>query len=648
MIPTLVRPIRFPGTSQGNLLYPLPADYRELSGDGQRQARINALCLQETPEDYVSAWSFFRNYYLKSPESHFYDQFMDSPPLHYHMIRDVALQDAAILVCPRGFAKSVIITEELSLMDVLVRPGFRIHIVKSKGDFVTDAMDKFRTQLEENPLIIEDFGGQRPKRGHGVWDYRHLRLNNHSHLFGLAIEGKARGGRTHRVVLDDVEYDPKETTDRRRLTREFVTKLTKVYIPMRRVGCAIWIIGTFLDRDLFLFHAATTQSDRRFQDDLWHRSVYGAEDEQGNSLWEEAYPTPWLRKQRILMGTAYDAEYLSRPGVPERAVFKLGKACEYDIVVPDDKDISELHDPMDCEWEVFHTEVSQKVLDQDADRVEVQKATPLCELLEGQYRFITVDYASSLSAEADYSAIQVLGLSQRNDLWSWDLWVGRRSENQLLRIIWRMARKWRVRVVGVEAVGLQQAFVHQVAADRERLIKEGIRAPAVVPIKYRTAASKETRIGRLEWRFTLGKVKLPVYRRHEWPYRELYYEIENFAPDSKTLGKDDPLDTLAMAQELIGGKDVAPNPRGIRPGETIVEMLGRGERYFPGGKIPLTTAMDINQIPRTIMERLRWEKHERDAEKFGGADFSPELPTSQEAEVIDEFLGMDTMLDEPF
>lgn len=613
-VPTIVRdPIRFPTAEQGNRNHPLPLDYDELSDAGQRLARLNAVSLQATPDEYLAAWQFFRRYYLAHEDAGFYDQFSESPSLHGQIVKDSVMRRAAAIVVPRGFAKSTILVEECTLLDVLSRPGMRVGFVKAKGAFVALAVSSMRRQLEHNAAIVDDFahdfgGSLRPKRGDAVWDMHTLELTSRSVIWGIGIESKGRGLRSYKVVPDDVEHDPEGTTDRQALTEAFIYKLTRIYIPMLRRGSRLVLIGSLLDTDVFLYHVATTIEDPLFANKLWHRRVYGALDESGESVWKGAYPTEFLREQEIMMGPdGFAAEFLSNPAVRTDALLRVTPMTEYRIA---GKSHAYLGAPHTSDALVEFTRTEGRVVSGAPEHlVETPTTAPLRKLLDDMLIFLTMDYAPTTSMRSDYSAIQVLGLDSRNDLWSLDLWVGRKTESVLLRIMWALAFRWQAKFVGVEAVGLQQSFVNQVVADRARLLTEERWVPRVIPIKYRSKASKETRIARLEWRFRLGKVKLPAHRRYEWPYRELFFEINHFSPNVRARHHDDALDTLSMSQELLTGRQARPHARNPAE-ETLVQALERGERYFPGTRVPLTLGLGPEQIPRSVLNTMR-EEHQR-------------------------------------
>ena len=81
---------RIESKAEGNLLYPLPADYETLTDDGQREARVNA-CRQwlvptDDPEEkadrFAASLLFFESWYLwPDPEDEFDPMFYDDKPV---------------------------------------------------------------------------------------------------------------------------------------------------------------------------------------------------------------------------------------------------------------------------------------------------------------------------------------------------------------------------------------------------------------------------------------------------------------------------------------------------------------------------------------------------------------------------------------
>lgn len=608
----LMRAVRFP--RENNLLYPLPADYTELTGEGRRAARLNACCLQETPEDFVTAWEFFRGYYLNHDHSYWYMDTVCSPPLHWWYVYNIAAHWATIQAYPRGFSKSTLL-KEIFMLEAVTRPGSRLGLVYVKDDFVRDTFDLFKTCFEENPRFIDDFGIMKPTRGHGIWDLRHLRLNNHTHIIGSSIEAKSRGGRFHHLAIDDPEYDPAKTTDRRQLTRAFTHKLTRVYMPMLKAHCRISISGTLSDRDLFMFHIATTTEDRRFMEPMWRRFITGVYAPNGSNIWPEVYTEEYLSRQRLILGEAgFNAEFMNMPGVTEGALFKITPDHEYNWVAPRETvDMrAVLRDPFSCTEPIRWVDVSKKGFSQQEVDYTPQEA-PYNDVINSMYRFACVDYSVSTSPEADYSVILVMGVDRRNVLWVLDMWMGRVSEDTLMSRIWKMVERWRLRAVCPESVGLQLGFGKRVQVEiANRGASYDGPKPRVIQVKYPLSIEKEERIAGMEWRMNLGLCKFPGMMKFDEPMRELWYQVTNFSPEHRAIKHDDAVDTWAMSQFVVTGKGVAVTP-GTSTG-TVAEAIARGEFFIPGTKIPLTCGMDVSQLPMAAYNRLAQRHADEQAE----------------------------------
>ena len=89
-----------------NPFFPLPADYSDLTDEGQKQARMATLRDQGTPEKLVLAWDLFRRLYLVPTGEAFYKGgFKESPKFHYDMVHDLGQHARNAEAAPRGFAK---------------------------------------------------------------------------------------------------------------------------------------------------------------------------------------------------------------------------------------------------------------------------------------------------------------------------------------------------------------------------------------------------------------------------------------------------------------------------------------------------------------------------------------------------------------
>lgn len=583
----LERPVRFPTAAQGNLLYPLPPDYARLPESDQRWARLNAVCLQETPDDWVTAWRVFRALYLEPEDSGWYDDFLPSPELHYRWTYDLAGHDRCAWAAPRETAKSTW-AREMLIMSLLTRAPSRSLLVKAIEDFVKFDIRVIQQQLESNERILRDFGEQKPARGRGAstWTSTEIELLNGAALVGSAVGSAKRGFRVTRgglLVIDDPEDDKTfrdplgrtsaYVTRRESLMRDFEVLLFKQLLrACKRGGRLLWL-GTLIDRRAFLWRI-TNGDDPRFRPPRWHTRIYTAEPAHGTSIWQAKWSWNDLKRMESELGDSnYASEMLNRPGSSQAAPFKLSpEANGYSL--------SDGYDTAAPLSVAGHADYS--IVDRSADGGYACTAaqSPWQEVLRPMHRAVIVDYATA-GATHDYSAVIVVGADRNNVWWVLDLWMGRVRSDPLIGIIWDAALRWRVRHVGVESVGLQSEFVSQVRDRGDRLAAGGAEvSPRVVPIKHVAGLSKEDRIGALEWRVRTGKLKLPWELRQQWPWSELFMELRDWTPDGKGLAHDDAIDALAMTSAILRGPAIRRDSALPR---TPLDYILSGELLDPDG-----------------------------------------------------------------
>jgi hypothetical protein len=429
-----------------------------------------------------------------------------------------------------------------------------------------------------------------------------------THFVGASIDSKARGGRFHHLIIDDPEYDPSNSTDRRALTQAFTRKLTRVYLPMLKAHCRVSVIGTLSDRDLFMYHIATTKEDRRFMEPLWHRTVMGVYGADGKNVWPEVYTEEYLRRQRLLLGEAgFNAEFMNAPGVTSGTLLEIHPYLEYGWVddVTAEESAERWKKPFSCAAMVKWTETVRLGVASSEYQRQVCSA-PFNETIEGLWRFITVDYANSQSPEADYCAVVVMGSDRRGGIWVLDAWYGRVKESKLMAVIWKLATRWRVKAICPEAISLQAGLPERMRADFDQKaavdgLVEGVR-PRIIPVKYPGNPEKEDRIAGLEWRFADGLIHFPTMRKFDAGMRELWYQVTNFSTETRALKHDDLVDALAMLQFIVRGKG-RPGRSNVSEG-TWDDRIAAGEFFIPGTRIPATCGMDVGTLSAAAYNKL--------------------------------------------
>jgi hypothetical protein len=540
------------------------------------------------------------------------------------MVRDVAAYRLNAWACPRGSAKSTILGTEVPLFLLVTRQNFSILLILAKQKMVEKRLGRMMEQLEENPYIQQDFGVLKPKRGGKMWNHSILQLTNGSELTGMPVEGKMLGERPDMVLIDDAEHDKALSSDPNPayLREAFDRLLQGTLYPMLRRGSCLGWIGTLLDARSFLWKFVHSREQRIVR--YWNRRNLAAITDTGKSIWEEYWPTSHLEMLRDSMDDEYwQTHFMNNPGQGRAGLLKIDPVfCTYEV------------DP-ETEWWQGNplvsesTLVSNRPVIQEGDGVEVDSRyeaeickRPLGETVGAMHRVVLVDFGFSVKTGADYSCAHVVGYENnekfRSTIWSLDLWLGRLPTSQVIQKVWEYARKWQVRMIAAEAVAQQQQIVEQIQELVEK--QAGDWRPIVLPLKYKVGGrevKKEDRIAALGWWFDRFRVKLPVQRRHTWPYRELFLEINRFSLPRAGTPHDDAVDTLSMFPYTMGGSTPRTGP--AEPGEKkldAIEQIKRGELVSEAG-IPYISMLDPGEIPVEALRKIRREQQEKQAQEQG-------------------------------
>jgi hypothetical protein len=596
-------PIRF--EEEGNPHYPLPPDYPVLSEDGKRKARLNALCLRETPMDYVRAWSLFCRYYLESLEegSWYQPPFYPSAPFHYAMVHDYAAYPFNLYIYPRGYAKSTRI-RELVMLDLLTTPYLPILVVKVGETHIADMSDPIRYQIENNERIIFDFGVQKPPRAHGSWSSHRFSLVNRASADFRPIKGAVLGKRPRKVIMDDAEYDPVLDICPSDLTDHVEKFVFGALRPMLRRGGSMLIAGTLFNRKTFVYRFSQMgEDDERAA--YWNRCVYSCYDEEGNSIWPEAHSLADLRDlERQLTPAVFAAQYLNAPGTSDDRLLRVHPKMsaymvrEHDDLLPDRPLLSQ---SKLVSW------VRKSEKSPIEDSVEIER--DFGQTVSRMHRVALVDPARGQTKKHDFSAIIIVGREHsetyHDTLWVLEAWQGKVPEAKLLDQIWYMSARWRVRVIGIEALSVQQSFVDRCVSDYLVRAEKEQWMPRVFPVTYagEIKRDKGTRLAGMCWRYEQFRIKFPLERRDDKYWKDLFHQIEHFTEDLSLLDHDDMLDALHMYPYVVRPKgkyteqapDVSDQP---------LERLKRGQLVHPRGGYRIADAFNASEIPLDVAEQM--------------------------------------------
>lgn len=596
-------------------MWPLPPDYMDLTSDGQRKARVNATSIWRgegaTPDDLVASWRFFTDYYLKWPEAYFYDlapgetEPLPTPWWHYELVRSAGEHRASANAAPRGGAKSTVADSLLLQMGV---SGilFKSTLMLATGGMLIPRFIRFKDQIEYNQRIVDDFGRLRPTKGEGAFSSEGvLVLRNRCQILGWAVEGRSRGLRPHFFALDDPEYDPDPSTDMATLRYKFSILLFKKISPMMRKYCPIWWIGTIISKQHLMWQA-WEETDPRFG--TWKRLRLPAFDESGESLWPEMWPTR-EELESELGKEVVATEYFNMPGEGSGSTFQFdAKKHGYMIDGPLDLESRFAEDP----WSVREGTILEPVKEEDGSWS--RRSVPINDWLRNlKLRAMTIDGAPTWGPESDYSAIVVWALDHENRLWVLDCWVNRKPPDQVVEAVWSLAVKWKVSVLGPEAVNIQHTLNHQIATKFHRDAAKLDVVPRMVPIKPTYGYTKPQKIGGLKWRFDYGLIMLPWWRRNELSFQHLFQQVDEFNEGMMNggLSHDDAIDALAMSQKLIKGRPGASKVE-EEPEQTLDAALQRGEFTDAYGNDLRHLVLTYGASPETYEVLLRKTEEEKE------------------------------------
>lgn len=618
---------------ENNPLYPLPADYMELSEEGQRESRVNACRMwtdtkdrssAEIAEAFVAGVRFFDLWYLVPDHENDFDPlFYDDDPLatptfHFDILKIWAGTSRNITIAPRGSAKSFLV-RKACLLRMLTRPVYTILYATSTNDNAKGMGQCLKDQFLHNSRIQDDWNPEfpdnriAPKRGEAPFGTEMLQLRNGSWIRCISAESRQRGGRPRRYVLDDPEYDPKASTSMSLIRQYMDDLLFKVVLPMvMRRGCGVDWLATFVSRRHYAWHALQTETDERgdtvAQDprfNLWARSIIRAayEDGEGNlqSCWPDMWPATveakeanprWkdrvsLEEIKQIIGTSnFLAEYMAQPGAAEDSFFPPLERVKHGWWLTD----------VDEEYEHSPRASSAQINWNDGD---MDRSLPLGDFLQNSRLFMTVDTSYTAKKDSDFKVACVMAVDSMNNLFVIDMWSGQCQESRLMSEIFQMADRWRVPTIHPEAIKQGLGLCNNLEAIVKTRANEMAGVSHLPGIKKLNPGQieKVSKIAGLNLRFEHGKIKVPFFLKHRPQWARLFDQIEQFNPDAKDGGlqHDDEIDAVAMSQFIIRGR-MRPMPEKEVEEFDPVEEIANGNYYDQAGN-PIGYGVDWSRVP---------------------------------------------------
>jgi hypothetical protein len=630
-------PIRI--EKEGNVLWPLPADYFDLSGDGKRLARINACQqwlvkskdLQDKGENYLGSLRFFDAYYLAPDHSadfnpYFYPKDPFPTPNYHELIsHHGACNRLLIAIGPRGGAKSM-----LSAKNMLLRlrscPAYSYVYCTSTQDNAARMAETVRQQFASNGRMVDDWGPIVPKRGEATFSANLMYLKNRSWIQYVSIDSRLRGLRPSCFQVDDPEWDPKASTPMSVVREQMERMLFSVILPtVMEEGAMVNWYATFVSKQHYAWIAAGTDPegqplDPRFEH--WYRIIIRAAEEHPEtgkllSCWPEKWPatkkerleyaiederyydTVSLEEIKSIVGPrVWQSEYMANPGQAEDSYFgDLTKDRH-----------GWWYEDIDAALTGAPWRSAARLCWKDKDNN--MQLVPLHEVCKQFRTFMTVDTSYTSGPASDFKVACVMAHGPKNALFVLDLWAAQCDQKQLESIVFQYADKWRVPLVGVEYIhqGIALYNALQQAINTRSQEMAGVDyLPKILKIKPGYTEKQAKIAGALGLRFHHDLIKLPFFWRNQRPWRELFNQVAEFNPDAHNGGlqHDDIIDAVAMHQYIVGGKIRVPEAPPKEP-DDVEALLAAGKEELHG--IPLGATIDWRRVPTALGKQLMQDK----------------------------------------
>lgn len=343
------------------------------------------------------------------------------PPADFH--REIAKQlqkneQYTCIVAPRGFAKSTLVSLAYILHQVLFRKVRFVVLLSDTASQAERFLDTIKAELEGNETIQALFGNMEGRK----WTSSEIELAIGVKIMATGSGGKMRGIKYNQyrpdlIIVDDLENDELVKNKERRNDLELWYE--GAVIPTLDPSGRLVIIGTILHYDSLL---SKLSKDPQYTQ-LFYQAITN-----GRSLWEERMSYEKLIRMKKSFTSrglldVFQCEYMNQPISDENAIFKK-------------------------EWFKYYS-------DNDID-----------------YRFlnkvIAVDLAIGQKTSSDFSVVMVGGMNDRNEIYILEYSKGRYTPIEVIKEIFRLAKKWGVPTVGIESVAYQKSLRYFVEEEMRR------------------------------------------------------------------------------------------------------------------------------------------------------------------------------------
>jgi len=427
------------------------------------------------------------------------DKFVKLASFHRELCRFVTdrTDRRKLILIPRSHLKTKLISIGYSLQQIVKNPKVRILIYSATWQMAVDIHSAIQKNLQSCEWLLASWGDL--SKGATVWAQDRTRLatanKREPTITAAGIDNNLVGGHYDLIIMDDVvNRDNIATMDQ---IQKVVTRYKDSLDLLEPHGQLI-VIGTrWHDSDLYGW--IMDPGNNAMQNYLvMIKKAYEGNLVTGDDfipLWKDKFSRKALLDKLREEGWAhFSAQYLNDPVPEEDATFKRGWFKYY-----------------------FDDDIRGKIMN----------------------KFLLVDPAISLSKEADYTAMVVIGVDEWNNIFILDIVRARMSPNQIIDQIFRFVSFFNLNDVGVEQTAFQKALGYSLRDDI-RFKKRPFHVTELKP----NERTKDQRIKGLQPLYENGKI---FHKKELGNNIYLEDELVRFPRSSH----DDIIDALAYALDVI-------------------------------------------------------------------------------------------------
>lgn len=402
-----------------------------------------------------------------------------------------------LILIPRSHLKSKLVTIGYSLQQIIANPKVRILIYSATWQMAVDLNLSIQKNLKGCERINQIWGDLSSDAPEWSQDRTRLAVNTTREptVTAAGIDNNLVGGHYDIIIMDDVvNRDNVSTQDQ-------IQKIIQRYrdsLDLLETNGQLIVIGTrWHDSDLYGWILDPGNNTKASYETMIKQAYTGdiITGQDFEALWPGKFSLEELHRRLREEGWAhFSSQYLNNPVPEEDAVFK--------------RSWFQYFESGDLAGKIFN-------------------------------RFLLIDPAISLSKEADYTALVVVGQDQFGYIYLLDIVRKKLSPNDIINEIFHLRDRWNLSDIAIEQVAFQKTLAYSMRED-ERFKKRPFHITELKP----GDRSKDQRIKGLQPLYENGKIL-----HNKLLANNIYLEDELVRFPRST--HDDIIDALSYLSDII-------------------------------------------------------------------------------------------------